>query len=307
MTTVAGEGRADVLLPGLRMHAGEAPGPAELERALDGADVVVVENVCSLPLNPTASRLVAQALQGRRAVLHHHDLPWQRQAFLHSPPPPDDPAWSHVTINEMSRRQLVERGIAATTIHNRFDPDPGGDRDGARRHLGLPDGQRLLLHPVRAIRRKGVPGALALAEALGAAYWLLGPAEEGYDAELEQVLSAARAPVLRGSYGLSLSDAYAACDAVAFPSSFEGFGNPTIESAVHRRPLAIRRYPVAVELEGFGFRWFSADDPGPLDAWLDEPDAALLDHNQAVARRHFALSELPDRLAEVFEARGWRW
>ncbi len=304
--TVAGEGQAHVVLPGLRMEATEPPGTAELAAALDDADLAVVENLCSLPLNGAASAMVAEALRGRRAVIHHHDLPWQREAFAGHPPPPDDPQWAHVTINELSRRQLAERGISANTIHNRFHGHGhAGDRDGSRHHLGVGPEGRLLLHPVRAVPRKGVPAALALAEALGATYWLLGPTEEGYGAELEPLLAAAEVGVVRGTHDLSLVDCYAACDAVAFPSSWEGFGNPVVESAVHRRPLAIRRYPVAAELERFGFRWFSADDPGPLGCWLARPDTGLLDHNQAVARRHFSLEELPDRISALFEQQGW--
>lgn len=304
--TVAGEGQADVVIPGLRMASSEPPEPAELVAALDGADVVLVENLCSLPLNAAASAMVGDLLRGRRAVMHHHDLAWQRADFAGWPPPPDDPQWTHVTINELSRRELAERGIAATTIYNRFDSDGrAGDRNGSRRRLGLKPDERLVLHPVRAVPRKGVPAALALCEAVGATYWLLGPTEEDYGPQLEPLLAAAGVTVLRGTHDLSLVDSYAACDAVVFPSSWEGFGNPVVESAVHRRPLAIRRYPVAAELERFGFRWFSADDPDALDHWLAEPDAQLLDHNQDVARRHFSLADLPARLSALFEQQGW--
>jgi mannosylglucosylglycerate synthase len=300
--SVAGGGPVDAVLPGLAMDAAEPPTRAEVDGAIAEADLVIVENLCSLPLNPAAASVVVAACAGRPTLLHHHDLPWQRPHLAHLPPPPDDAAWAHVTINELSRAELATRGIEATTIYNAFDPDPPpGERAAVRTALGVGDDTPLLLQPTRALARKNIGETIALAEALDATYWLLGPAEDGYGPELARLVARARCPVVLGTAtgGCSIADAYAACDAVALPSLWEGFGNPSVESATYRRPLAIGPYPVARELESFGFRWFDAADPAPLARWLGRPDARLIAHNQRVAAEHFNLADLPRRLSEV--------
>ena len=85
------------------------------------------------------------------------------------------------------------------------------------------------------------------------------------------------------------------------PSTWEGFGNPSVESATHRRPLAVGSYPVAAELAAFGFHWFDATDPAPLAAWLRTPDEQVLTRNHQVAADHFNLAHLPARLSRVLE------
>jgi mannosylglucosylglycerate synthase len=306
--------------------------------------VVVVENLCSLPLNPGAADVVARTLAGRPALLHHHDLPWQRPHFADHPAPPDDLRWSHVTINELSRRQLAEHGITASTVYNAFDTSssPNDDdvaavRAAVRRRLGIGDDTWLVLQPTRAIPRKNIAGGIALSESLGATYWLLGRAEDGYGPETDRLLRASRAPVIFGwdnpdrvppggvspggaspgsaspdrvppggaspgsaptTHGV-VADAYMACDVVALPSTWEGFGNPTIESAIYRRPLAIGPYPVADELLAFGFRWFPLDRPDDLATWLSTREPTLLDHNAAVADRYFSLRNLPGAISRV--------
>lgn len=307
--TVAGSGPVDHVLPGLAMDAIEPPTSEELDSALADADLVVVENLCSLPLNPAAAAQVASTLAGRPAVLHHHDLPWQRDWSARLGPPADDPHWAHVTINELSRHQLADHGIAAATIYNSFDTAPvppdlvADQRMQVRTALELGATDWLVVQPTRALARKNIGAGLAAAEELGAIYWLLGPAEDGYESELDRLVARAGCPVRLGWPGPTPSGgaaaAYAAADVIALPSTWEGFGNPSVESAVHRRPLLVGPYPVAAELRAFGFRWFGLDEVRALRGWLEAPDPALLDRNLTIARNHFSLRDLPERLAAV--------
>jgi glycosyltransferase involved in cell wall biosynthesis len=213
-----------------------------------------------------------------------------------------------VTINELARRALAARGIPATTVYHGFDiPGAGspGRRQQVREQLRLPADQRLVLQPTRAIPRKNVPAGLAVAHQLAAAYWLTGPAEDGYQPELDALLSTAEVPVRRRlPPGVTMADAYRACDAVVLPSRWEGFGLPLVESALHRRPIAVGDFPVLAELAEFGFDWFDVADPTPLRRWLAAPDDDLLDRNETIARKHFGLAALTDRLAELLD--DWR-
>ena len=322
----------DVVVPGLGVAVEEAPGPdgqrpagttapdpEVLGDALAGCDVVVVENLLALPLNLGAAESLTRTLDGllragsARVVLHHHDLAWQRPETAHvTALPPRLPGAVHVTINDFSREELAGRGIEAVTVRNAFDLDgPPGDRETARAALGAGPDELVVLQPTRAIARKNIPAALALAEALArrrsgpVLYWLPGPPEDGYRAELERLVAGARVPVTLtragGAGGIAaMADAYAACDLVVFPSTGgEGFGQPVIESVWARRPLAVARYPALDEILGLGFRFLPAGDPEAVAAALAAPDEAAFDANLELARAHFSLEALTARLKEL--------
>jgi len=306
----------DVVLPGLAIDAlGGAAAADQLAAALDGADLVVVENICSLPLNAQASFAVSETLARHpgRIVFHHHDLPWQRARFADVRGlPPDHLGALHVVVNDRSRAELAARGTRARTIRNTFDFDaPAGDRARTRAELGFDDEDAVVLQPTRAIPRKNVPGGVRFAEELGAllpdrrvVYWLTGPAEDGYGSELARVMSATALPVVLGRVA-SAADAYAAADVVVFPSRWEGFGNPVVESVIARRSLAARRYPVLDEILASGLEVFDPDRPAEMAAFLCMPDEAMLDRNVELARREFSVGDLPGRLEAAFAGHGW--
>src|SRR3974390_2396071 len=129
----AGE-RDDIVVPGLAIDATEPPRARELEDAFDGADLLIVDNLCSLPLNVDAARTVARGaapFRGR-VCFRHHDLAGQRRRFAHLADefPPRVEGALHATVNLRSRRELEARGFTgAVTVHNYFDLAPApGDR-----------------------------------------------------------------------------------------------------------------------------------------------------------------------------------
>ncbi len=305
VTTVAGSGVADVLIPGLGIRDERELDDLALASVLENADLVVVENMASLPLNPAARDALYRVLDQRPALFHHHDLAWQRPEGANDPPPLDRPWWRHVTINDVSRRELARRGVDSLTLYNSFDVDPPpGDRHVARDALGV-DSERVVLFPMRALRRKNVGGAVRLAEELDGVLWLLGPAEDGFDDELSEILSRTRHPIRQGVLeGHDIHDAYAASDLVVVPSTWEGFGNPVLESVTHRRLLAVHPYPVLEEIRAFGFHFFGLDDVREIADSLTSPSAERFDSNLAIARAHFNLAHLPSRLASLLAAWG---
>ncbi len=298
--TVAGEGTADVLVEGLALGSTTSPDASALRRCFEDADWVIAENICSLPINARASSLVAELLQGRPAILHHHDLPWQRPGG-EAASVPTDREWRHVTINQLSLEQLRSRGIDAVEVTNHFDLDPPiGNRTAMRQAIGVRPSAKLVVHPVRAIPRKNCAAALRLAERLGAVYWLVGEAEDGFGPDLDRIVQFARTGVRLGMpEGFGMDDVYAAANVVVLSSTWEGFGNAAIESVAHHRPLARNRYPVMAEIERHGLRFFDLDAIEALEKFIERPDRELLEENLGIARATYDLSLLPARLEAV--------
>jgi glycosyltransferase involved in cell wall biosynthesis len=310
----------DIVIPALAIEAHTTVDERTVARAVEGADLLIVDNVCSLPLNVEAARTVARvaAKHRGRVVLRHHDLPWQRRTLkdFESEFPPRIDGALHATVNLRSRRELQARTYDGTvTVHNYFDLDPPvGERDATRKSFGFSDDEFVCFQPARAIERKNVPGGLRLAQRLhelapdlSLRYWLSGPAEDGYQPTLDRILERTTLPVTLGRAD-SAGDAYAAADLVVFPSTWEGFGNPIIESIAYRRACIAFPYPVLAEIRAAGVRVFSTERPEQLTQFLAEPAAVrdqYYDVNVHRARLSFAITDLPPAIDEAFNEHGW--
>src|SRR5262249_37169197 len=158
---------------------------------------------------------------------------------------------------------------------------------------------------------KTVPGDVASANRLAEIepacrfrFWITGPAEDGYEDELARALAASSIPWTVGRADTA-ADGYAAADVVLFPSTWEGFGNPVIESVAHRKPIVVGHYPVLDELLGFGIELLSVDDPEAVAAWLTRPRPDVLERNVERVRPYCSLADLPKRLGAAMERAGW--
>ncbi|MER3396785.1 MAG: hypothetical protein C4319_08405 [Acidimicrobiia bacterium] len=323
-----------------------------IEKVLEtfSPDLVVVENVFGLPLNPGYAEALRRSLVSRNipAILRHHDLIWQRPEFrlerLQGPLsrliqanfPPRIERAVHVSINRLSKAELKERGFESFLMYNAFEfPDMlavghelEAKKEQARLRLGIPRSCLLLVQPTRAIERKGVPESISLGHRLAAelgkevVLLVCGPPEDEYDhalAELARgVSSGEQNQKSSGSFRLMLGMgklpidlAYEAADLVVFPSRWEGFGNPVLESVAFCKPLVVRKYLVLSEICDTGLR-FIEWDPDPLEnvlSWSKLDEAVknrILSRNLVIANRWFSIQKQASRLKQILAHLGFR-
>ncbi|HSY16110.1 MAG TPA: glycosyltransferase family 4 protein [Jatrophihabitantaceae bacterium] len=309
--TIAGEGKADRIVPGLSASWRTGPDRALLEAAFADLDLVVVENMFSLPLHVPASLAVGEVLAGRPALVRHHDFPWQRQQFQDVRELPlTDPAWLPISICEHSQREAAVRGVASETAYVSLvaPAQPLVDPDRVRRGLGVGPDDILWLHPVRAIPRKNISTALEVVAGVGGSYWLTGPAEEGYGADAKRQLACSGVRTIwRGYDDMGIDSAYAAADVILFPSTWEGCGLPPIEAAMRGRLAVVGSYPVADEWRELGFQWPRPDERRWLAQLMrdDALRAEVVARNHELAMRWFTVEVAAERLGALLDSRGW--
>ncbi len=294
--TIAGEGCPDLLIAGIGLYDEPSIIEPALSAALEGFDLVIVENVISLPLNSHLRETLYRVLEDRIAIFHHHDFAMDRPALNHLAPPRQHPLWTHVVINEHSQKLLNGVGVGSLLMRNLFEVDPPlGNREETREALGVND-ELLALFPSRVIERKNPGRALRFANQLNATMWILGEVEDFYDDEFSEIASAQVRPFLHQRSPGSIHDAYGASDLVIVSSNWEGFGNPVIESVTHRRPLAVHNYPILQEIMKFGFAFFDIHDPETMRRFLAKPNQSIYDANLAIVEEHFNIENLPKQL-----------
>ncbi|QDU90185.1 hypothetical protein Pla175_35870 [Pirellulimonas nuda] len=228
---------------------------------------------------------------------------------------PQNPSIHYATLTTRDSDLLLQAGVAAERVH--LLPNPVVDfhkappRDEARarvaQRLGLKQGQRLLVYPVRGIRRKNL-GEMLLHAALDGGQTMaaltlppISPVElPSYD-RWHGLSERLRLPCrfdIGGLGRLEYEDSLAASDALLTTSVAEGFGLVFLEAWLAGRPLTGRNLPeITGDFETLGMR-FDLLDPDiklPVD-WLpiDEVREAIGELHEWVCRDYgFATDGAP--------------
>ena len=291
-------------------------------------DLLMPQNAQAIPMQVPLGVAVARLARtkGVPVLSHHHDFAWERERFwpngigdhLEEAFPAVGPEFSHLVINTLARDALYDRtGAQASVLPNIMDfanPPAVGDAGLFRRYAGVAEGRPLILQPTRMVPRKRIEDTLELAARLAdldpcvvvthpepdeGSHYLTELAARAADLGVDFRVTAAAPPV-------SLADAYAAADLVAYPSRVEGFGNALLEAVYFRRPLLVNRYPVyvadiaptgleAVEMEGE----LSDEVVATARLWIEQPSlwADAVERNYELANRHFSYEVAADILA----------
>lgn len=303
-------------------------------------DVIVAANVFSLPLHIPLTMVLYRHLQEENipCIAHHHDFFWEDEGFtgcgleelIASHFPPLLPQARHVTVSSRAREELEARsGITAICIRNCFDFSSPREKDtyndGLRHNLGIGEDEIMLLQPTRASLDKGIDRAISFAEEFTreshrtARLVVSGACDQGFEEKFEKMCRDSETEVLhvpgwlgsgRGRLEAQSSydifDAYAQADLIIYPVAKGSFGNPVMESVMHRRLALVGDYPALNELRAFGFQFLSLDDHavGRTLKLLDYPVLMeeMADRNFEIGRRNFSLQNLKEELAELVSA-----
>jgi len=306
-----------------------------------GVDALIVENALTIPMNlPLGMALVAEIQeQGLPCVAHHHDFFWERERFLVSAVddilryafPPALPQIQHVVINSLAGEEFSRRtGLSCRIIPNVMDfanpPAPADDYSRQfRGEIGVADDDLLILQPTRVVERKGIEHAIELARRLAPDRAKLvithasGDEGDAYAKRIREFAELLRVEVIfadrwiadqRGTAPdgrklFTVHDVYPEADLVAYPSTYEGFGNAFLEAVYYKRPIVCNRYAIyRTDIEPVGMRPILFDG-FPTDETVDEIHRVLSDaryreemveHNYEVASQFFSYEVVEDEL-----------
>jgi glycosyltransferase involved in cell wall biosynthesis len=309
-------------------------------------DLLIAENSLTIPMNiPLGAALLEVILEtGLPCIAHHHDFYWERERFRMNSIsdyiaaffPPAVSGIEHVVINTVAGEEFGRRtGLSYHVIPNVMDfahpPEEMDDyaRD-FRQTIGVAEDDVLILQPTRVVARKGIEHTVELVRRLGDPRCKLVISHDGNDegsayvtrirqyAEMLEVpiifaekhISDQRGIAADGTKQYAIWDVYPHADLIAYPSTYEGFGNAFLEAVYYRKPIFCNRYSIfRTDIEPCGFQaivmdGFLTDDVvwqvrrSITDGQYRE---AMVDHNYRAARRFFAYERVEQELRAILD------
>jgi len=271
----------------------------ELQNVLQGVDVLIAHNVCSLNKNLALTAALHQLHTSKklpRLILWHHDLAWTTPRYqheLHEGYPwnllkTDWGDTTQVVISELRQKELADLMKlplnSIEVIANGVDIERFYKLEALSQTLlaktNLLDAAPILLLPVRLTPRKNIELALRTLKELKKDFpnamlvvtGPLGPHNANNIKYFEMLASLRHELKLEGSAHFLaelhddflpdevIADFYRISDALFFPSREEGFGIPLIEAAFSHLPAFCADIPPLRKLGQQDAEFFSPDE-----------------------------------------------
>ncbi|NVM20348.1 MAG: glycosyltransferase family 4 protein [Desulfobacterales bacterium] len=308
-------------------------------------DLIIPENALAVPMNIPLGLAITELIAetGMPTVAHHHDFNWERKRFLinafrdylHCAFPPNLQFVRHVVINSAASRELsFRRGISNVIIPNVFDfaapPPPYPNGKLLREELGFEDNDLFVLQPTRVVPRKWVERGVELVNLMRLRSPRLVVSHESGD---EGGHYAQRVTEYAERLGVeivyigdrvgsahcfrpgndkpyTIDDVYQNADIVAYPSSYEGFGNAFLEAVYFKKPIVVNRYAIFVEdiepcgFDVISFESFVGQEVVDRIRQFLEPEnlRRSTDKNYELGKSYFSYEVLEKRLLSLIES-----
>jgi glycosyltransferase involved in cell wall biosynthesis len=308
-------------------------------------DLIIAENCLSIPMNIPLGLALTEfiAETGMPTIAHHHDFYWERaRFFVNAVPdllqmsfPPTLQTIQHVVINTEADRQLSYRtGLSPIVIPNVLDfkkkpPGINHYNNDVRQTFGLEDDDFFIMQPTRVVARKGIEHTIEVMSRLKNPKAKLAithsTTDEGdaYERRIKSyaehlgvpliikpdVIGDKRGRAADGRKIYTLWDIYPHADLIAYPSTYEGFGNAFIEAIYFKKPILVNQYSAYVlDIKPFGFDVIEmsgyvtdevVENINSLILEKKEKYQETAERNYALAARYFSYEVLRRKLRSI--------